>query len=179
MHMWGSLAYMCRTSNSRDGLQVCAAQTQSLAKTSFLSKTRKIPLGVPDKMHRTVRRGSKPDPKCDCSLSQITGPKMDDQGVEPKMVRLSDCLETQPSSSCKRLRWKQPDPMRQAERVNACKRSQPQNGTSKRPRLDGQIGRGNLMATVVARNPNLARKFPHLHDRPPEPPMLAAVNTPT
>ena len=158
---------------------LCSTNAKPCKELFLLSKYRKIPLGVPGKMHRTVRRGSQSDPKSDCSLSRITGPKMVDQGVEPKKVRLSDCLETQPSSCCKRLRWKQPDPLRQAERENARKRSQPQNGTSKRPRLEGQIGRGNLIAMVVARNPNLARKLPHLHGRPPDPIMLAAVNTPT
>ena len=120
---------------------------KALQRPAFLSKHRNIPLGVPGKMHSTVRRGSQSDPRNNCNLSQITGPKMVDQGVEPKMVRLSDCLDTQPSSSCKRLRWIQPDPMRQAERVNACKRTSHRRLRWKQPdpSRDGLIGKGALL----------------------------------
>ena len=139
--------------------------------SSFRNKFRKIPLGVPEEPRKYMRRWSQNDHKNDCCLSQITGPENGDQGVEPKMARSSECLDVDTlSQNChKRLRWKQPDPSRQVHsKVIPCKRSQPQNGNSKRPKLEGQIGRGNLIAKVVARNPNLAKKFPHLHDRPPD-----------
>ena len=48
------------------------------------------------------------------------------------------------------------------------KRVYPQRGSNKRQKLSDPLRGGISIAKVVARNANLARKFPHLRDRPPE-----------
>ena len=144
----------------------------ALQPTAFRSKFRKIPLGVPDELRTKMRKRSRTD------------------------------LNSAESTSRRRLRWKQPDPLRgvligEGASLNGSsrpeagagvpgnetkeghiladptrKRVYPQRGSTKRQKLssssEGRIGRGSLIAQVVARNPNLAIKFPHLHVRPPD-----------
>ena len=159
-------------------------------------KTRKIPLGVTGKVHKQARQGTRTgiqsaqnEPKLSlaCSEAGVGVPRnktklgsipnnLEDRSPNQNTIFNDGDHAVEPLF--KRLRFKQPSPIGHADRANAQKRSHPQTGTCKRPKQEGQIGRGISIAKVVARNPNLARKFPHLYDRPPDNTMLADVNTP-